>query len=499
MPIEALGTCMINQAYVIGETTKYGKCLNLTGQAHEKIATIQGEYVNNARMGYYSNLERSLLDLKEYQSLRKKLENRRLDLDAKLSKVQKAKREKPELEEEVRAAQVKYDDSLAESQARMVMIAESEEYHARDLALLVKSELEYYTKSAEILQPLLEKLNEINNSEMVKKRQSSSNLRNGFSSVGRSSPYSEREYRNYSEDEERVSRSPTTVKEFSERKATTRSALRSRTQERAALPPPIPRRQDTKKRVKCVFEFESNEDDELSIYVGDVITVIKEIDEGWWIGEINEGRNKRSGMFPVNYTEPIAEEKPKIPISHSFDDNDPWEVTENVGSRSSYSQKYEEPQEIEYEEPEYEEPEYEPEPPRPSYRRSNTTSAVPTRGGSNRNPPLPSRNAETPPNPSSRQPPPFPQRSNNTNIPPPRPSGPKPSLASSAPSRNSPLSTQAPRSSPLRNPNNPASAVAAAVNSDDLGLLPECRECGCDEFSANVFKKGTCNNCFHKH
>ena len=27
----------------------------------------------------------------------------------------------------------------------------------------------------------------------------------------------------------------------------------------------------------------------------------------------------------------------------------------------------------------------------------------------------------------------------------------------------------------------------------------KCRECGCDEFRANVFKKGSCNNCFHVH
>jgi SH3 domain len=35
-----------------------------------------------------------------------------------------------------------------------------------------------------------------------------------------------------------------------------------------------------------------------------------------------------------------------------------------------------------------------------------------------------------------------------------------------------------------------ASSVAGEVR---------CRECGCDEFRANVFKKGSCNNCFHVH
>lgn len=31
------------------------------------------------------------------------------------------------------------------------------------------------------------------------------------------------------------------------------------------------------------------------------------------------------------------------------------------------------------------------------------------------------------------------------------------------------------------------------------GTDAKCRECGCEEFRANVFKKGSCNNCFHVH
>ena len=39
----------------------------------------------------------------------------------------------------------------------------------------------------------------------------------------------------------------------------------------------------------------------------------------------------------------------------------------------------------------------------------------------------------------------------------------------------------------------PASSSATVINET------RCRECGCDEFRANVFKKGRCNNCFHVH
>jgi hypothetical protein len=40
-----------------------------------------------------------------------------------------------------------------------------------------------------------------------------------------------------------------------------------------------------------------------------------------------------------------------------------------------------------------------------------------------------------------------------------------------------------------------ASTSASVAGGSDA----KCRECGCEEFRANVFKKGSCNNCFHVH
>ena len=49
--------------------------------------------------------------MKEYHTLQKKLHSRRLDYDAKLAKVQKAKKEKPEWEEEMQASKAKYEET----------------------------------------------------------------------------------------------------------------------------------------------------------------------------------------------------------------------------------------------------------------------------------------------------------------------------------------------------------------------------------------------------
>lgn len=64
--------------------------------------------------------------MKEYSSLKKKLENRRLDYDAKQNKLNKSKKEKPALEAEVNAAQTKYNETLSDLQILMSSFAEKE-------------------------------------------------------------------------------------------------------------------------------------------------------------------------------------------------------------------------------------------------------------------------------------------------------------------------------------------------------------------------------------
>src|SRR5690349_14790909 len=70
-----------------------------------------------------------------------------------------------------------------------------------------------------------------------------------------------------------------------------------------------------KKQVRAVFDFDGESSEELSFRVGDIITVLEEIDEGWWNGEVTVANgSRRNGIFPVNYTEEIsAPAPPSIP------------------------------------------------------------------------------------------------------------------------------------------------------------------------------------------
>lgn len=49
--------------------------------------------------------------------------------------------------------------------------------------------------------------------------------------------------------------------------------------------------------MRANFSFMGENSDELSIVKGDIVTVVEEIDEGWWIGELNGSR----GMFPAKF------------------------------------------------------------------------------------------------------------------------------------------------------------------------------------------------------
>lgn len=47
-----------------------------------------------------------------------------------------------------------------------------------------------------------------------------------------------------------------------------------------------------------MYPYEANRADELTIQPGDVITVLYQDNENWWMGELADGRQ---GYFPSNY------------------------------------------------------------------------------------------------------------------------------------------------------------------------------------------------------
>ncbi|KAF7975976.1 hypothetical protein HWV62_8122 [Athelia sp. TMB] len=71
-----------------------------------------------------------------------------------------------------------------------------------------------------------------------------------------------------------------------------------------------PSRQESSKVVRALYDF-TGSPDELTFKAGDEITVVNEVIDGWWMGELGNQR----GLFPTTYTEPFTPSPNKPTIS----------------------------------------------------------------------------------------------------------------------------------------------------------------------------------------
>jgi predicted nuclease with TOPRIM domain len=129
-----------------------GEALVHVGEAQQTVGHSTIELVVKLRQNFYENLERANTEILEYKALRKKLEHRRVEYDSKLNKVQKAKKESPELEEDMREARVKYDECLKDTEAKMQQVMEGDDVLMRDLASYVDAHVEYFRKGLEVFE-----------------------------------------------------------------------------------------------------------------------------------------------------------------------------------------------------------------------------------------------------------------------------------------------------------------------------------------------------------
>ncbi|KAL2358747.1 BAR domain-containing protein [Cryomyces antarcticus] len=154
LAVAHLGTTMVNHGEDFEPDSEFGTCLASLGRANERIGRMQETYVANATSSWLESLERSLVQMKEYQAARKKLESRRLAYDSSLSKMQKSKKEDFRMEEELRSQKAKYEESSEEVYRRMQDIKEAEIESVADLTSFMEAELMYYDRCREVLMQL---------------------------------------------------------------------------------------------------------------------------------------------------------------------------------------------------------------------------------------------------------------------------------------------------------------------------------------------------------
>ncbi|KAJ3314428.1 hypothetical protein HDV04_000410 [Boothiomyces sp. JEL0838] len=294
---DVLGHAMTHFADVLPSDSYYGATLQMVGQAHTQIAVEQKILAANIQEGYLLCLTEDLAAHKEYARMETKLENRRLDFDAKLNKVQKSKKENTVLEEEARVCQAKYEETLETITQHMLNLSSKDDEHADKLLKLVEAELTYFTQCAQIMADLKEALSQYTfnlprqtrpapkaaTQYRVPKSSSIGRVSSINSSSNRLSDTEKKEPVSYISSNSTVGRGP---------------------------PPPRPVSVNAIKQVKVLYDFDGETDQELSIRTGEIISVTEEIDSGWWIGTI-VGSN-RTGMFPSNYTEVLKNTPPPV-------------------------------------------------------------------------------------------------------------------------------------------------------------------------------------------
>lgn len=302
--------------------------------------------------------------MKEYQAARKKLESRRLTYDSALSKVQKARKEDSKLEEDLRAAKIRYEESVDEVQQRMFSIRASEANNTQDIANFIDAQADYFARARDVTVQLQESLKEnigrpgelprvrslprINSHmhhddsvTMLPRRfqskstislvndQNSSVLQQRNIAPGMTMPESKQSTR---------SQVHVTADYIPGRSASPQSVrVQSPPLERLSSVPSGPRQHFEK--VRANYHFEAEASNELSIHPGDIIQVVEKVSEGWWEGHIMDEmstRRSRKGLFPANYCSPlITESIQREHVSSSGPNTEHYEGLPNTGRQTS--------------------------------------------------------------------------------------------------------------------------------------------------------------------
>ncbi|CAL8241318.1 unnamed protein product [Merluccius merluccius] len=240
----------------LGEESSFGLVLLDAGEAMRELGEVKDALDMEVKQNFIDPLQNLHdKDVKEIQHHIKKMEGRRLDFDY------KRKRQGKVQEEELRQALEKFDESKEIAEQSMFNLIESDIEQVSQLAALLQAQLEYHSRSAEVLQQLASKMEE-------RIKEASSRPR----------------------------------KEFTPKPRMTLELLAPESHNGGVHPAKSPSKSPAPLGQPCcraIYDFEPENEGELGFKEGDVITLTNQIDDNWYEGTING----QSGFFPINYVD----------------------------------------------------------------------------------------------------------------------------------------------------------------------------------------------------
>ncbi|KAK0554412.1 hypothetical protein OC846_002144 [Tilletia horrida] len=142
----------------VSTTQALSTSLGLLGRAYLQIAQLQTAFAADIKSVCLTRLARSHVQLEAYAGARKRADAAKSRFENARSKAQKSKREKRELEDELRIASAAYDDAISELEMRAEAVLYTSE--AEDLSAwtdYLHSHLDYLHQSVECLERVKDK------------------------------------------------------------------------------------------------------------------------------------------------------------------------------------------------------------------------------------------------------------------------------------------------------------------------------------------------------
>ena len=144
MPVEALGLAMSSFASAsFSDNSAYGSCLGLLGEAHIKLGHLQSTFTKDTSHIFLARIARSKATLDSLTAALKKLDSATARWQSAQVKVQKSKKEKRELQEELRLAKASYDEAVTDVEVRSETIKQAEYEDWECLTRYMEAHLEY--------------------------------------------------------------------------------------------------------------------------------------------------------------------------------------------------------------------------------------------------------------------------------------------------------------------------------------------------------------------
>jgi endophilin-A len=281
-PEGVLSECMLKYGRELGDNSMFGQALTETGEGYKQLADIKYALEDSVKQNFIEPLQ--LLankDLREVNHHRKKLTGRRLDYDCKKRKQQKGSTSVSE--EEIHEAEEKFEESKQLAETAMMNLLENDAEQVSQLASFVDAELAFHQQSVDILQNVLSSLR--SKCDEAGSRPKTHHVAKRVTSV-----------RSTGSD-----RSPTTSQLYDSSPSSvydpysTASSSQNFSSTTAGG--------QGQATAEALYDFEPENQGEVSFHEGDIIQLISRVDDNWFEGSVGG----KTGLFPVTYVKVLVD------------------------------------------------------------------------------------------------------------------------------------------------------------------------------------------------